>query len=99
MATVFADLFYFFALLNPRDPSHAKAVAFAQTYGGDVVTTGWVLTEWGDGWAKPARWRALFVQMLADLQANPDVRIVPASDSLLHEGVRLYGPRLDKNGR
>ncbi len=45
MTTVFADSFYFFALLNPRDPFHAKAVAFAQTYGGKVVTTGWVLTD------------------------------------------------------
>jgi predicted nucleic acid-binding protein len=96
MTGVYADSFYFFALLNPRDPSHAKAVAFSQTYVGKVVTTGWVLTELADGWAKPVHWRAVFVQMLADLQANPDILVVPPSDQLLHEGIRLYGQRLDK---
>jgi hypothetical protein len=28
MKTVFADSFYFFALVNDQDPAHAKAVAF-----------------------------------------------------------------------
>jgi predicted nucleic acid-binding protein len=96
MIRVFADSFYFFALLNPRDPSHAKAVGLSQTYVGKVVTTGWVSTELADGWAKPAPWRTVFVQMLADLQANPDIRIVPVSDQLLHEGIQLYGQRIDK---
>ena len=57
MKPVFADSFYFFALLNPRDPAHTKAVAFTQAYTGQIVTTGWVLTELADGWAKPISWR------------------------------------------
>lgn len=96
MTSVFADSFYFFALANPRDPSHTIAVAFSQTYVGQVVTTGWVLTELADGWAKPTPWRVVFVQMLADLQANPDILIVPATDRLLHEGILLYSQRPDK---
>lgn len=96
MTSVFADSFYFFALANPRDPAHAKAVTFSQTYVGKVVTTGWVLTELADGWAKPSHWRAVFVQVLADLQANPDILIVPVSDQLLHQGIQLYSQRPDK---
>jgi hypothetical protein len=45
MKSVFADSYYFFALLNPNDPAHAKAVAFSQTWTDRVVTTAWVLTE------------------------------------------------------
>jgi hypothetical protein len=43
MTPVFADSFYFFALLNPRDPAHPKAVAFTQSYTAQLVTTGWAI--------------------------------------------------------
>ncbi|MGO8753039.1 MAG: hypothetical protein ACLQNE_44420 [Thermoguttaceae bacterium] len=54
MKAVLADSFYFFALLNDRDPAHGRAVAFPQSYRGRMVTTGWILTELGDGLATPA---------------------------------------------
>jgi uncharacterized protein len=96
MRIVFADAFYFFALLNPRDPAHAKAVAFTGAYTGQTVTTGWVLTELADGWAKPASWRSVFLQLQADVRANPDIVIVPCTDQLLGEGIHLYAQRPDK---
>ncbi len=40
MRAVFADSFFFFALLNPRDPTHVRAVAFTGVYTGGIVTTG-----------------------------------------------------------
>ncbi|HKI33279.1 MAG TPA: hypothetical protein VKA46_15610 [Gemmataceae bacterium] len=48
MRTVFADTFYFLALLNATDQAHAKAVAFTSSYRGRLVTTEWVLTELAD---------------------------------------------------
>ena len=69
MKTVFADSFYFFALANPNDPAHTRAVAFVKTFTGRMVTTGWVLTELADGWAKPTQ-RKFLVPMLAKLRAN-----------------------------
>ena len=66
MRTVFADSFYDFALVNPNDPAHAKAMAFTQGYTGRTVTTRCVLLELADGWSKPASRRAVFPQMLAD---------------------------------
>jgi predicted nucleic acid-binding protein len=96
MRTVFADSFYFFALLNPRDPDHAKAVAFTGAYTGRIVTTGWVLTELADGWAKPISWRSIFIQLLADLRANPNVTVVPCTDHLLDEGINFYAQRPDQ---
>jgi predicted nucleic acid-binding protein len=96
MTPIFADSFYFFALLNPHDSTHAKAVAFTQAYTGRIVTTGWILTELGDGWARPAAWRTVFIQLLADVRANANITVVPCTDQLLDEGIKLYGQRPDK---
>ncbi len=96
MRTVFADSFFYFALVNPNDPAHAKAMAFTQGYTGRTVTTRCVLTELADGWSKPASRRAVFPQMLADLRASVATIIVPTTDQLWQEGVDLYERRPDK---
>lgn len=96
MRTVFADSFYFFALVNARDPAHAKAGAFLKSYDGRMVTTGWVLTELGDGLAHPAN-RASFLQTVDALKVEPNVTIVPYSDELSAAGIELYRERSDKD--
>src|SRR5216684_9216127 len=96
MRNVFADSFYFFALANPNDPAHARAHAFTKSYLGRLITTGWVLTEVGDGWAKPIHHRAFLSALFAELRANPDVRIVPCTDQLLQEGIDFFDQRPDK---
>ena len=96
MRTVFADSYYYFALVNPNDPAHAKATGFTRGYTGRTVTTSWVLTEVADGWSKPAMRRAVFPQMLADLRASLATMIVPTTDQLWQEGFDLYQRRLDK---
>jgi uncharacterized protein len=96
MKTVFADSYFFFALVNPNDPAHTKAVDFVRQYNGRMITTGWIITEIGDGWSKPPQRRQTFLQVLADLRANPNAIIVPCSDQLLQKGIDLYTQRLDK---
>jgi hypothetical protein len=49
MKAVFADTFYFLALLNPSDRVHGNAVAFTSGYAVRMATTDWVLTELADG--------------------------------------------------
>ena len=44
MTSVFADTFYFVALLSPTDKAHQRALAFTQAFAGRLVTTAWVLT-------------------------------------------------------
>ena len=39
MKSVFADTFYFLALLNERDAAHGRAVAASRTAGLSLVTT------------------------------------------------------------
>jgi len=96
MKTVFADSYFFFALANPNDPSHVKSVEFTKGYTGRTITTGWIITEVGDGWSKPAKRRDTFLQILTELRANPSAKIVPCSDELLQEGIDLFAQRPDK---
>lgn len=95
MKTVFADSFYFFALLNPRDRAHSRAWEFSGTYDGLMVSTAWIFTELGDGLSVP-RDRAVFTRLLERFEADPLCRLVPASQELFAAGVDLFGSRPDK---
>lgn len=95
MRSVFADSFYFFALVNEKDPARAKAHEFAQGYTEIVVTTGWVLTEVADGLAHPDN-RPAFLRILDTLRAEPNVRIIPFDEALFDAGITLYRNRADK---
>jgi uncharacterized protein len=95
MRRVFADSFYFFALLSKDDRKHAEAVQFSTTFRGEAWTTPWVLTEVADGLAKPP-WRQSFLSLRESLAQNPHIRIEPCTDELWNAGVELYGNRQDK---
>ena len=95
MRVVFADTFYFFALLSERDAFHEKAVAFSETYSGRILTTGWVLTELGDGWSKP-QLRGELLPLIEGLRSDESTEIVSFSDELFEEGLQLYSERPDK---
>jgi predicted nucleic acid-binding protein len=92
---VFVDSFYFFAILNPRDTAHARAVEFSGRFTGPMVTTSWVLTEVADGLARSAN-RHVFRRLLINLREHPANQVIPASDELFERGVTLYDARPDK---
>jgi predicted nucleic acid-binding protein len=96
MRTVFADTYYFLALLNKTDQGHVRAVKFTEEYTGRMATTGWVLTELGDALAASPAGRARFLQTLEKLAANPNMTVYPCTDTLFREGVTLYAQRPDK---
>src|SRR6266566_4582568 len=95
MNAVFADTFYFLALLSERDSEHLRAVEFSEEYNGRTVTTAWVLTEVADAMAAPEQ-RAGFLNLLDLLRADPSQMIVPPSESLFQRGLELYATRSDK---
>jgi uncharacterized protein len=96
MSPVFADTFYYLALINPEDEAHERAVALSQTLRAPVVTTAWILTEVADAMSDP-RNRAAFVALLDVLRSDPEVEIVPASQTLFEQGLGLYTRRPDKD--
>ena len=95
MRRVFGDAFYFFALLNDRDQSHARAVTWSQGYSGQLVTAEWVLIEVADGLAS-TRQRAVFAPFRHRLLAEPTCEVVPLTPALYEQAVNLYAARPDK---
>src|SRR5260370_37702555 len=95
MSSVFADTFYFVALANPRDQAHQKAVQWTLGFHGAMVTTSWVLTEYGNQMSSLAN-RQEFVDTVRDLRANSQVMIAPPEAKLFEEGLQLYASRPDK---
>ena len=96
MKTVFADTFFFLAILNRADPTHERAVVLSRQIRGVRVTTDWVITELADGLAKVEQ-RERFMDLYRHIQLSPAIRVVPASRTLLEEGISLYSARPDKD--
>jgi predicted nucleic acid-binding protein len=96
MRAIFADTYYYLAVLNPRDAAHARALAIGPALSGRLVTTSYILTEVADALAAPPD-RPRFLALLSALEGDPDVTIVPASEDLFRRGVELYRQRPDKD--
>ncbi len=96
MIRVFADSFYFFAVLNPKDQAHQKALEFAAGHEEPIVTTAWVLTELADGLAATAH-RGAFSRLVDRLRADPENEVVPPTEELMARGMALYDARPDKH--
>lgn len=65
-----------------------------------VVTTQLVLTEALDAMAGAGEFRRRFaVQMVRELEQDPDVEIVPHTDAQFQAAVERYGARADGSGR
>lgn len=95
MISVFADTFYFLALVNSRDQAHTKAAAYTASFQGRMITTAWVLTEFADAMCDP-RNRPEFISTLHDLQSNSQMVIVPPDPAWFNDGIQLYAARGDK---
>jgi uncharacterized protein len=96
MKMVFADTYYYLALISPNDAGHERAAMFSRGYHGRVLTTPWVLTEVADALASSVQ-RILFVRLLTDLQRDVHTTIVDPVRELFEAGCDLYSQRADKN--
>ena len=96
MNPVFADAFFFFAMLNEKDAAHQTAKSFSAQTDAPYVTTAWVLTEVADGCASPDR-RGVFLRLLDMLNESPDAKIVPSSERRFERGIELFRQRPDKD--
>jgi len=96
MTPVFADTFYFLAILNAKDQAHQQAVEYSQTRTVPLVSTAWVLTELADALSRSSH-RQVFRRVVNDLRSDPETIIVPPSQSLFEKGVERYDSRPDKN--
>ena len=95
MTPVFADTFYYLALMNPADMAHARAVEFGDTLIEPVVTTTWVLTEVADALRAPNQ-RKGFRRLMDLIEGDPTTLVVPPTQELFERGVDFYDRRPDK---
>ena len=95
MKAVFADTFYYIALLNANDSSHETIVAATHELKSKTVTTAWVLLELANA-LSAQRHRETFAKFLNRLRENPNVIIYEADRELFDLGVALYRDRSDK---
>jgi predicted nucleic acid-binding protein len=95
---LFADTFYWVALLNLRDPFHARVVSFSLSLGtARMVTTDEVLTEvlnWFSRSGPLLRGKA--AALIHNLRSNPTVDVPPQTRADFDAALALYELRPDK---
>ena len=93
---VFADAFYFIALLNPSDLHHQRISLFSKSLRTPLLTTVWVLTEVADALSRPIH-RSLVTPFYRILHSTPGNTILPATQELFEAGLHVFDSRRDKS--
>src|SRR5690349_16510316 len=98
MRRVFADAYYWVALLNDQDQGHAAALAAGRTLQGVVlVTTDEVLTEVLAYFSKQGRYlRQVAASFIDNILSDPAIVVRPQSHRSFLDGFALYKARPDK---
>lgn len=96
MSVVFADSFFYLALLNKNDSAHSRARLFAETSRCQVVTTAFILIEVADALSRVGN-RTNFISLLKRLNEDPFVTIIPPTIQAYEAGIDLYIRRRDKD--
>ena len=94
MMPVFADTFYFIALLSSDEQAHARAVEYSGLVD-RIVTTEWILLELADGLCNTAN-RDRYRVIRTGLFANPLAEVVPLDMNLHERAIALYTQMADK---
>lgn len=99
MRPLFADTFYWIALLHRREAWYSRVVAFSRTLGTRrLLTTEWVLAEFlafysAAGTVTRQRAAASTRHMLQD----PRIHVLSPSQATFLDGLALYESRRDKH--
>jgi predicted nucleic acid-binding protein len=98
MRTLFADTFYWVALINRGDQWHPQVIQLTGSLGSvRLVTTEEVLVEMLTALRDVgAAVRKAAVETVRDLQSNPNVDVRPQTPESFAAGLDLYERRADK---
>lgn len=95
MNAVFADTFFYLALLNDDDAAHGRALAESKA-SRPIVTSEFILLELGNACAR-AEDHADFLALVDGMRASPRISIVPLDSELLERSLRVMAARPDKD--
>ena len=96
---VFADTFFFAAIVNPDDEANENATDLLSSMIHAkrlIITTDFILLELGNMLSSSAYLRGLYANVL-DSMNDRQIRVIPASRTLFHRGVELFRHRSDKH--
>ena len=95
---LFLDTFFVQALLNPRDPSHARALALLPRVEGaaGIVVTEAVLLEIANAVSRDFALRGAVAELIASYYDRPDCTVVPVDTALVRDALALYVSHGDK---
>jgi uncharacterized protein len=98
MRHLFADAFYWIALLHAGDQWHQRVIAFTETLGDHhLYTTDAVLDEYLATYsARESYLRQRAAASVRRLLASPEVTVIHQTRELFLEGLTLYEARPDK---
>jgi predicted nucleic acid-binding protein len=95
MTAVFADTFFYVALLSRRDNRHRLALDRAQQRRTRIITTQFVLLEVANFCRSP-RDRERFAFFARMLDTNRQTTIIPCDSTWFRRGLERFASRLDK---
>jgi predicted nucleic acid-binding protein len=96
-AAVFADAFYWIALINPADAAHRAALALDQSLAGMMIlTTDEVLIEFLTFYGSDPWLRLRAARSAQGLLRKTNVRVLAQTRNSFLAGLELYTARLDK---
>jgi predicted nucleic acid-binding protein len=98
MKRIFADTFYWIALLNPKDDWYDSVIKVSQSIANSqIITTEEVLTEVLTFYSNSgSRQRKRTVNFINQIMNNPAVQVIPQDHESFVAGLNLYEKRLDK---
>lgn len=95
MSAVFADTFFYLALLRNDDPAHDRALTALRS-SQKIITTEFILLELGNACAR-ATDHVDFLALVEAMRRSSRVTIVTLDSELLESGMRRMGERSDKD--
>jgi predicted nucleic acid-binding protein len=98
MTALFADTFYWIALLNRHDSAHQHALTLAaERRASSIVTTDEVLAECLNFFSKgPEVLRTVVAESVRIILSNPAISVIPQSRGSFLAGLDLFTRRPDK---
>jgi predicted nucleic acid-binding protein len=94
MKVLFADTFYFVALISARDKLHTRAKAMSQSKV-RYVTTDWIITEVVDAMSK-GNARRHVPGLINYLRTSPVWEVVPFSEEIFERALEFHARFTDK---
>lgn len=95
MKYIFADAFYWIALLNPKDSWHEIAINYRPDFA--LLTTDVVLDETLNFFSKRGSFmRQKAVTLYENIQSDPNITVISSSPNIRQAATELYKNRIDK---